>query len=339
MRLIVLVATAALAAAGLCRPAVAETELKLALVTPPNDGPEWKGVNAFKDYLEFRTAGAVKVRLFPSGQLGSGRNAVEAVQQGLADIYLAADGDLAGFYPKIAVFSIPYVFPSSPVAWAVFSSPFAARMADDIRKVTGLRALSFSENGFRSFTNSKHEVRTPADMVGLKIRTMESPTYIKLVQALGASATPIAAGELIMSLSQGVVDGQENAPSVVHDFGIADVQKFMSLDEHVMGVHILLMNEEIFAALDEPSRHTVIDAAQVFAATEDSEKGRSTQQYIDKIRAKGVAVHVTTPAEKDAFRQKAQKPVLDFITERVGKELVDALTAAVKDAEVRLYGL
>lgn len=312
--------------------------LRYGLTLPQGDNADWRAAHAFKTYVEFNTGGKVKVEIYPGNQLGGERQMAEQVRDGALDIAFVADGALGGFYPKIQVFAIPYLFPSAPVAWEVLRGPVAQGLAADITKTLGFHVLNFSENGFRDFTNSKHPIRTPDDMKGLKMRTMESPVYIKMMQSMGSAATPINAAELVMSLQQNVVDGQENAPSTINMFGIADVQKFMSLDEHVFSAMLLIMADDSLAKLTPDQRKVVHDAAMLQASANNSERARATQSNIDAIKAKGVQVYMTSPAEKELFRAASQGPVLEYIRAQVGNDLVDAMLADVKRAEKVVYG-
>lgn len=303
--------------------------LKFGTVIPQGDNPELNAIAAFKKRVEEQTNGDVKVEIFPGGQLGGGgRAAVEAVQQGVADLYLSTDADFAGFLPKVQLLSAPYLFADTDAAWSFFASPFAAKLGDEIREQTGVRTLTMAELGFRSFTSSKRLFVKPDDVKGLRIRVQESPIYLRMIEALGASPTPIPSTELLMALKQGVVDGAENALSVIHDFGMADVQKYVTINEHVMGVLFIVINDETYASLAPEQQKAVDDASAELGKVIREQKAARKADYIDKIRAKGVEVHESTPEEKAAFKALMQKPVLDHLAEKFGQPLVDELLAA-----------
>jgi C4-dicarboxylate-binding protein DctP len=329
--------TAILLAIGMTAAANAQT-LRYGMTLPQGENADWRAATAFKAYVEFNTGGKLKVEIYPANQLGGERQMAEQVRDGALDIAFVADGALGGFYPKIQVFAIPYLFPSAPVAWEVLRGPVAQGLAADINKSLGFHVLNFSENGFRDFTNSKHPIRNPDDMKGLKMRTMESPVYIKMMQSMGSAATPINAAEMVMALQQNVVDGQENAPSTINMLGIADVQKFMSVDEHVFSAMLLIMADDSLAKLTPDQRKVVHDAAMLQASVNNSERARATQANIDAIKAKGVQVYMTSPAEKEQFRAISQAPVTEYIRGQVGNELVDAMLADVKRAQTVVYG-
>jgi C4-dicarboxylate-binding protein DctP len=328
------VATAVMLAAG----GAFAAEIKFGIEMFEGDNPEFNALTRFKNYVEFKSNGELQVRLFPGGQLGTARDMIEMVQQGTLEMSFPSDGSFAGFYQPIQVWSIPYLFTSAPVAWNVMNSDFARDMLADIHAQTGIRALAFSENGFRSFTNNVRPIETPDDMAGLKIRTMESPVYMSLVEALGASPTPIPGAEVVMALRQGVVDGQENPPAVVYTGGAGDVQKYYTINEHILGLHLIVANDAWFSGLSEAHQRIITDGAQLMAWTENLQKTEGDWLFTQKLAdEKGMTIHVSTPEEKEQFKEKSQGPVMAFIAEQVGQDLVDQLLAAVEQAEAELY--
>lgn len=315
------------------------TEIKFGIGMPEGDSPEFQALARFKEYVEFKSNGEMTVRLFPGNQLGSEREMIEMVQQGSLELTFPADGAMAGFYAPMQVWSIRYIFESAPIAWSVMQSDFAKRMKDDILATTGIRALAFSQNGFRSFTNNVRPLITPQDMAGLKIRTMESPVYMTMVNALGATAVPIAGSEVVMALRQGVVDGQENPPAVVFNGGHGEVQDFFTLNEHTFGLHVIVANNDWFTSLSPGQQQIIKDGAEMMAVTENLLKTEGDWKYSRRlVEEMGMTIHVSTPEEKAAFKEIAQPPVLAFIREGVGDQIVDDMIAAVEAAKADLYG-
>jgi TRAP-type transport system periplasmic protein len=314
-------------------------EIKFGIGMPEGDSPEYQALVRFKEYVEFKTNGEITVRLFPNNQLGGEREMIEMVQQGSLELSFPADGAMSGFYPPMQAWSIPYIFESAPVAWHVMNSDFADRMKEDILEATGIRALAFSQNGFRSFTNNVRPILNPEDMAGLKIRTMESPVYMTMVNALGATAVPISGAEVVMALRQGVVDGQENPPAVVFNGGHGEVQDYYTLNEHTFGLHVIIANNDWFTSLPQGHQQVITDAAQLMAWTENLLKTEGDWRYSQRLADElGMQIHVSTPEEKAAFKEVAQPPVLEFIRAQVGDEVVDNLIAAVDAAKADLYG-
>lgn len=332
-----LAVAAAAAMLGAASPALAKS-IKFGMNAPQGDNPEWNALVAFKNHVEYKTEGNITVQLFPSAQLGAERACAEQVQQGAIEVCLVDTGALAGFYKNIQVLSIPYLFKSSAHAWAVFDSPFFKDLAANMRKDTGIRVMSWGENGFRDFTNNVRPIRNPEDLKGLKMRVMESPVFMRFVESFGAAATPMPGSEIIMAAKQGVIDGQENPAQVNYDYNLMDVQKYMSTDEHILGVHAYIINDKFFNGLTDDEKAIVLEAATLAARVENTAKLAGAKKYIDLIKAKGVEVHMTTMAEKAAFAAVSQEPVLEYLREQVGAELVQGLLDTAKANEPALYG-
>ncbi len=206
-----------------------------------------------------------------------------------------------------------------------------------MRKATGIRTLALSENGFRNLTNNSREVKGPDDMKGLKMRTMQSQVYVNFMKSMGAAATPIAYPELITSLKQNVVDGQENAAATIWDGKLYEVQKFMSVNEHIYGLHFIIINDKVFQGLSPDMRQILMDGASVHAEVANSRKSMDSLQSIQKIREKGTKVYVNSPTEKEAFKKATQEPVIEFIASQVGRPVVDKLLNAVRDVTKNSY--
>ncbi|HMB47716.1 MAG TPA: TRAP transporter substrate-binding protein, partial [Afifellaceae bacterium] len=317
----------------------AQTKIRFATAVPEANTAEVLGMKAMKDYIDFKSGGTLEVELF-FGTLGAGeRELTEMVQQGAMDMALAADGAVTGFYPKLQVFAIPYLFKSSAVAWEFVHHPLVREMQQEMLESTGLRSVTWAENGFRNLTNSKQEVKTPEDMQGLKMRVMESPVYMRFMESLGAAATPISFSELVMSLQQGVVDGQENASSNVFENGMADVQKYFSTTEHIYSMTIITINDGFYQGLDSNQQAVIMEAGRLYASVANSFKVSADRSYVERIRdEKGLQVHITTADEKEQFRKLSQGPVVEYVNEQLGKEFVDKVLAAVNDAESAVYG-
>lgn len=236
------------------------------------------------------------------------------------------------------MFAIPYLFKSSPVAWEFTRQPLAKEMQHEMLEKTGLRSVVWAENGFRNLTNSKHEVKGPADMQGLKMRVMESPVYMRFMESLGAAATPISFSELVMSLQQGVVDGQENASANVYENGMADVQKYFATTEHIYSMTIITINDGFYKSLTQGEQQIIMEAGRLYASVANAFKVSSDRGYVERIRKeKGLKVHITTAEEKEAFRKISQGPVVAYVNEKLGKEFVDKVLASVADAEKAVY--
>ncbi len=324
------------AALSLASAASAKTILKFSIGAPDSGGGEIIGMKALKEYVEFKSGGEIEIRLF-FNTFGGSLQVTEQVKNGTLEMALTDDSVLGSFHKPMQVFQIPYLFPSSPVAWEFMKSPFVRELNDDMRKATGIRTLAISENGFRNLTNNTREIKTADDLKGLKMRTMQSQVYVNFMRSMGAAATPIAFPELITSLKQGVVDGQENAAGTIWDGKLFEVQKFMSVNEHIYGLHYIIINDRVFQGLSPDMRQILMDGASVHAEVANSRKSMDSLQAIQKIRNAGTKVYVNTPTEKESFRKASQEPVIEFIVSQVGRPVVDKLLEAVRETARRSY--
>lgn len=319
--------------------ALAQTKLRYATTLPDGPAGEVVGAKAMKDFVEFRSGGKIQMEIFYGGALGGDRELIEQVQNGQLHMSWTAEAPIANFYAPVQVFGVPYLFSSQASAWNFFqTSPFVKTMAEEMRQKTGLRLLGVAESGFRHITNNTREVKSPADMKGLKMRTMESPVFMRFMQSMGAAATPMAFTEVIMALRQGVVDGQENPANVINSFGVAEVQKFMSLSEHIYGSAWVLTNDAFYQKLSPADRQIFTDGVQVAILANNITKVQAFRTDIEAIQKKGAKVYINTLEEKEQFKATTQKPVLEFIAGRVGQKTVDDLLAAIAASNKQLYG-
>jgi tripartite ATP-independent transporter DctP family solute receptor len=294
----------------------------------------------FKKYVEEASAGKISVKITPGGQLGDSAQMVKQIQMGSIEASMSiAEGHVAPYYKPIQILAIPYLFVSEDHAQYTLDmrSPFGSKFWDDFEKKTGVKVLTIWDNGgFRCFTNNKRPIKTPADMKGLKIRTMQIPAHMEMMKALGANPTPIAWTELYNALQMNVVDGQENSVPTISLGHINEVQKYLTLDRHVYSNHIFPISAKWFN--QQPTVYQVIIQEGALVASETARRMTRIQRstLLADFRKGGMEIYDPTPAELTLFRNAAQKPVLKFIREQVGDKLVDDL---LKASEVSLKEL
>lgn len=313
--------------------ALAAPTIKLAHVDPAEWQSSKKGAAAtiFKNIVEGESE--MKVELFPAKALGDENSLVQQVQEGTTHMAIVS-GAMSKVCKVADVLNIPYTFSSAPVAWDVLDGPFGDELAAYCLEKSGLRTLAYGETGFRNFTNSKREIRTPADMQGLKFRVQPIPLYLEMVKGLGGEPTPIAWSELPNALSTGVVDGQENPVGVIYNNNLHKLQKYMTLDGHVYAADFIIINDEFFQSLPASDQAILKKAARTAGLM-----GRAIQQFntaegVTKVAAEGMQVYSPTAAELAKFKEKAQPAVRSWLAGELGDESVwiDKLEAAVAEA-------
>jgi C4-dicarboxylate-binding protein DctP len=241
----------------------AEYTMKISLPSPMT---EWTQFNepyaVLKTEIEKRSGGRIEVKLYPAGVLGNMTAATEQTKRGIIQGVQVGDGCIANHFPEIQLISIPYIFKDRDVAWRVLDGPFGQELLREYIKKTNMRLLHLTENGgFRCFSNNVREIRTPADMKGLKIRVMPNPAHQATVKALGALPVVVAWAELYTALKTKVADGQENAVATFLVPKLWEVQKYMTLDGHFYSINSVIINNDWYQKLPEDLQRAIDQAA------------------------------------------------------------------------------
>lgn len=290
--------------------------------------------NAFKTHIESTSNGRIKVELYPGGVLGKERENFVNVQNNVIQATLSSVGGIAQFYKTITVVDIPFAFKNHNVAWRVYDGWFGDELRADILAKTGIRCLETTETGgFFAFTNSKRPVHTLADMKGLKFRTMENPGHIKMISLMGASAVPIAWLELYTALQTGVIDGQMNPLPTILIGKLEEVQKYVTITNHLYGTDWFMVNETWFQSLPKDLQQKVEDAAEIANVADRGAQRLLDAQAIGKLKQAGLEIYTPTADEREAFKDAVQASYIDWLGTEVDKAWIDKFMKAVAEAE------
>lgn len=301
----------------------------------PFDNPTGAMATVFKSIVEAGTNGSVMVQTFPSGQLGKDKDALQQVKGGVIESGIHSVGGFASVYPLIGVLDIPFAFPNISKTYEVFDGPFGKKLAGDIEAKTGLHVLGFGDSGgFFHLTNSKRPIHTPADMDGVKIRTMGLDTHKAIITAMGGQPAAISWSEVYTALQTGVADGQMNPVPIIAFAKFQEVQKYLTLSGHVFAPYVWTMNDKFWKSLSDSEKEVVTYAAQSAIVA-----GRGMGRVIEasdrglKELSKNMEVNTLTPAEKEEFKKVAVPAVKKLIVEKFGaegEEMLNAFLEAVK---------
>src|SRR5215471_14593943 len=223
------------------------------------------GGGVFASEIATRTNGRYKVEQYPNSALGGEVEMLKSVQLGTVDLAFITGAPLPNFVPEVGVFNIPFLFRDLAHAHAVLDSPIGQAHLEKFRE-KDLVALAWGENGMRHITNSKREIRSPEDLRGLKLRLPQSDVMLAGFKALGADVAPLAFPELYGALQSGQFDGQENPIATILASKFAQVQKYLTLSEHVYDPAVIVMSVDVFEELDEGDQEAVMAAAKLGAA-------------------------------------------------------------------------
>ena len=290
--------------------------LRLAHVVNEQDGFHIAAVK-FQDLVAERTEGAVSIELYPNASLGDERTLLEGMQIGTVDMGIITNGPVANFVEEMAVFELPFLFPSPQAAYDVLDGPIGQELLDKLSEVN-LKGLAYAERGFRNLTNSERQVNAPQDMEGLRIRVMENPVYVDTFRALGANAIPMAWTEALTAMQQSTIDGQENPVNVIHSFKLNETQGYMTLSRHTYAPAIFVMGMPVWNKLPEAAQEVLAQAAQEAAEHERQVNAEMESEQLAELREAGMQIN-DTPDMK-AF-QAAVAPVYEKYGEQFGDYL------------------
>ncbi len=287
-------------------PVYAKTTLKLAVVTPPHHAYAL-GAKEFARLVKDGSGGEVIVKVYAGGQLGKGeRELLEGLQLGTIHLAVTATGPVSNFSPSMGVVDLPFLFTSPEHVDKVLDGRVGRELLDDLESAS-ITGLSFFENGFRNFTNSRRPLRRPGDFKGLKFRTMENPVHLASVRQLGAQAVPMSWGEVYTSLQTKVIDGQENPVAIIHAYKLNEVQKYLSLTGHFYSPAPLSMSLKKFKQLKPEWQKLFLEAALSAAAFERKIIRDNEAKQLKDLKAQGMVVDAV---DKNLFI-KAMAPVYD----------------------------
>jgi TRAP-type transport system periplasmic protein len=277
-----------------------------------------KGSVKFAELMKERTGGAVTVHVFPANQLGSEKDMVEQVKNGVIHIALTGPSMLAQFqgWGPIGVLGMPYVLRGNseseirPKLIKLARGPLMAELNERAAKESGIRILDMGWwYGERHLTSKTKQVAKPEDVKGLKIRTMDSPVAKAALAALGAATTPMAVSELYTALQLGVVEGQENPLNTIYSHKFYEVQKYVALTGHMAMNLVLVTNEKFFQGLSPELRAIFVKSMQDAGDYETDMQIGMNMKNLQDLKDKGMTV---TVVNKDEFAEKTKDAWREF---------------------------
>ena len=227
----------------------------------------YKGAKQMADQVAAKAGDRLEIQVFPNQQLGNERDMIEGMQLGTIDLAVINTPLLAGFDPRFQLFDMPFLFNS----WEHVNKTLTSPIGDDLKKSLDpkqLKAFAFSTAGFRHVLNYKRPIHKPEDLSGLKIRTLDNPVHVAIMNAMGANATPMQYSEVATALRQHTVDGLDSPIAATVTEKFYETNKYLSLTGHVFTGVIYLMGMKRFQSLPADLQAIVADAAASGANTE-----------------------------------------------------------------------
>jgi tripartite ATP-independent transporter DctP family solute receptor len=278
--------------------------------------PHGRAIERFANRVAERTGENLQIQTFPSEQAGNERQMLDSIILGNLDIAKVSTGVISAVVPEFGVFDLPYVFRDLNHMMATVKS----RVGQDLMaklEARNVKVLFWMEQGTRSFYTTSKPIRTPADLKGMKIRTIASPVMVDTINALGATATPMGFGDLYLGLKSGIVDGAENAPDAIWYAKHHEVAKFFSVTNHFRTPVVVVMNKAKFDALPAEYKEIITATARETEEWSGTLYSQVSAALIASLRKGGMTV---ADADEAAFR-KAVEPVYAKHAERFASQL------------------
>lgn len=298
---------------------------KLKMSVTVNDSSTWyQAAEKLSNDMKEETDGRITIDLFPNEQLSSGDSGkgVELLAKGSTDMSFHSTIIYSILDPRLGVASAPFLFKDTDGVDKVFNGKGGEELTTILGE-KGVHALGFGENGFRQITNSKHEIKSPDDLKGLKIRIPGITMYTDLYRELGADPTTMTFSEVFTSLQQGTINGQENPIDVIHSSKLNEVQDYLTMWNYSYDPLVLGINKKLFDGMSEADQELFAKLGKEAAAYQVELARDKESKQIEDLKAAGMQIYEPTEAELAVFTEKVQ-PVYEKYKEIWGADLLKA---------------
>mgnify|MGYP005992944397 CR=1 FL=1 len=279
-------------------------------------------VMKFKELVEEKSAGTMKVQVYPNEQLGSEAEMIESVT--FNDLQMVAASAFSQYDQRISVFELPYLFDSYEEAWGALDGEIGEQVAAPLLE-DGLRVVAYFENGFRHVT-SNVPIENPEDLSGLKIRTPEFPLSVSTFKAFGSNPTPMAFGELYMALQQGTVDAQENPIANIYASKFNEIQDYLNLTGHQYMPLPVAISEEFWQTLTPEEQEIINSSAREAGQFHRDILRKNEEEMLTKLQEAGMTV---IQPDREKFREKTESVYTSY-KKKFGEDFVNNILKAVE---------
>jgi tripartite ATP-independent transporter DctP family solute receptor len=295
-----------------------------------DDSNQGRAVRFFAKEVEKATGGKMKIRAIGNASLGSDTQMQQALIGGAQEMMVGSTATLVGISAEMAIWDTPFLFSNTQEADAVLDGPVGEKIKATLEP-KGMVGLVYWENGFRNLTNNKRPVTKLEDMHDIKLRVMQNNVFLDSFKTLGANAVPLPFSELFTALETKAVDGQENPFNTVVSSKFYEVQKYLTVTNHVYSPWIVTVSKKWWDQLSPAEKKVLQDAAVKSREFERKDTREEAAKALADLKAKGMQVNELPAAEANRMREKLAT-VNAGIAKSVGQGTWDAVQAAVAQA-------
>ncbi|MDO8904777.1 TRAP transporter substrate-binding protein [Hydrogenophaga sp.] len=289
-----------------------------------------RATKVFAEEVEKASGGKMKIRAIGAAALGSDVQMQQALIGGAQEMMVGSTATLVGITKEMAIWDTPFLFNNGKEADAVLDGPVGQKVMDKLQE-KGLVGLVYWENGFRNLTNNKRAVTKLEDMDGIKLRVMQNNVFIDSFKTLGANAVPLPFSELFTALETKTVDGQENPFNTILSSKFYEVQKYLTVTNHVYSPWIVLVSKKYWDGLSKDEQKVLLDAAKKSRDFERQDTRAEADKALADLRAKGMQVNELSSVEAGRMRDKLSAintSIAVNVGESLWKEVQDAVAQA-----------
>jgi len=286
-----------------------------------------RAVKLFAEQVEKASGGKMKIRAIGAAALGPDTQMQQALIGGAQEMMVGSTATLVGITKEMALWDTPFLFNSAKEADVILDGPIGQKVMDRLQE-KGLVGLVYWENGFRNLTNSKRAVTKVEDLGGIKLRVMQNNVFLESFKTLGANAVPLPFSELFSALETGTVDGQENPFNTILSSKFYEVQKYLSVTNHVYSPWIVTVSKKWWDGLSKDEQKVLLDAAKASRDFERRDTREEAARALGDLKTKGMQINELTPAETARMRDKLTR-VNASIAANVGMDLWKDTQAAL----------
>ncbi|WP_339226855.1 TRAP transporter substrate-binding protein [Oceanobacillus sp. FSL K6-2867] len=289
-----------------------------------------EGYEKFKEVIEEENED-VKVELYANGQLASSDDQqLELVMNGTAHVLSVPTSTVstATGINALNLFDVPFLFPSLEEMYAVLDSEIGDNLAKQIEEKTNVKVLGFIDLGTFSIGNTSKPIKKPEDLEGLKIRSMNAKLHINTVEALGATPSPLAYGEVYTGLEQGTIDGLQTTTSLIYGDRLYEPLNYLTVTRHVALPHVLMVNKGFYEGLTDEQKAAVDKAAEEHIKFARQLSIDDEKVAIDTMKEAGVEVHELSDEEIAMFSEQTKAVAennMDILDEEVYQQVLEFL--------------
>lgn len=301
-----------------------EIKLRFSHVSTPTS---LKGVSTekFAELVNEKTNGVVNVEVYPSGQLYGDQDELDALMAGNVEMINPSVSKLVKLDERWQYTDMPFLFENTEHVYTFFDSDIGKSLLESDRLLdNGVIGLTFWANGFKNFSNDKHEISSPEDLEGLKFRTQAGNVIESQFKALGAGATTIPWGETYSALQQGVADGAEVTADLMNSASFDEIQEYLTISEHGRLDLAVLMNQEFWEGLSDEIQGQITEALEETTEFERELALEYDEKSVKELTEGGMKLKELSDEEKEEFK-KALEPVYDEFEEEITPEIIDGI--------------